>query len=140
MGSLNKVMLIGNLGDDPKLRELEGGGKVCNFTVATNERFKDRSGEMQEKVEWHRCVAWNKTADVIDGYLRKGSPVFIEGKLQTRKYDKDGQTHYATEVYVLNVQFLAKKPDGGESTHRERPAETRTDYGSPLGADDDIPF
>ncbi len=102
-GSVNKVILVGNLGRDPEVRAMQSGDKVCNLSVATSERWKDRnSGEMQEKTEWHRVVVFDqKLADVAEKYLRKGSKVFLEGQLQTRKWtDQSGVEKYTTEVVL----------------------------------------
>lgn len=134
MGSLNKVFLIGRLGKDPELRDA-GASTVCNFTLATDERVKGADGQYESRPEWHRCTAWNKTADLVAKHLKKGSLVHVEGKLQTRKYEKDGQTHYATEVIVFLVQFLDSRK-GDDSS----PAQARDDFESPAGVDDDIPF
>ncbi|MXW92846.1 MAG: single-stranded DNA-binding protein, partial [Rhodospirillaceae bacterium] len=102
-GSVNKVILIGNLGRDPEVRTMQSGDKVANFSVATSERWKDRnSGEMQERTEWHRVVIFGRTAEIAEQYLRKGSKVYIEGQLQTRKWEDNqtGQERYTTEVVI----------------------------------------
>jgi len=119
-GSVNKVILVGNLGRDPEVRTMQNGGKVCNLSVATSERWRDRnSGEMQEKTEWHRVVVFDeKIADVCEKYLRKGSKVFLEGQLQTRKWtDQAGQEKYTTEVVLQrfrsNLVMLDGRGEGG---------------------------
>ena len=116
-GSLNKVMLIGRLGKDPELRQSNSGTSVVNFTMATSERYKEQgASEWTEKTEWHRCVCFGSRAEVIAKYLKKGSPVYVEGGLQTRSWDdKDGQKKYSTEVVVRDFQFLDGPGDRGGS-------------------------
>lgn len=108
---INKVTLIGNLGKDPECKVLESGQMVASFPVATTEKWKDKNGEIQEATEWHNCNAWGKQAEVIEKYLKKGSKVFIEGKIKTRTYEKDGQTRYATDIQIKEFQFLDSKKD-----------------------------
>ena len=110
-GSLNKVMIIGNLGKDPEVRMIPNGDKVVNFSVATTERFKDAAGVKKEKTEWHKIVLWRGLAEIAEKYLRKGSTVYIEGKLTTRKWEKDGVTHYSTDVVGETLQMLGGKQD-----------------------------
>lgn len=119
-GSVNKVILVGNLGRDPEIRTMQNGGKVCNMSVATSERWRDRNtGEMQERTEWHRVVVFDeKIADVCERYLRKGSKVYLEGQLQTRKWtDQSGQEKYTTEVVLQrfrsNLVMLDGRGEGG---------------------------
>lgn len=119
-GSVNKVILIGNLGRDPEVRTMQSGDKVANFSVATSERWKDRnSGEMQERTEWHRVVIFGRTAEIAEQYLRKGSKVYIEGQLQTRKWEDNqtGQERYTTEVVIRpyrgEMTMLDSRRDGG---------------------------
>ena len=116
--SLNKVMLIGNVGRDPEVRYLDGnnpnGGstKVAQFTVATTERYRDRNGELRENTEWHNIVAWRNSADVAEKFIRKGTQVYIEGKLRTRSWtDQSGNKRFTTEVAVDNLQLLGKRSD-----------------------------
>lgn len=114
-GSVNKVILIGNLGRDPEIRNMQNGGKVCNLNIATSERWRDRnSGEMQERTEWHRVVIFNeKLAEVAEKYLRKGSKVYVEGQLQTRKWqDQSGQDKYSTEVVLQRFRGELTMLDG----------------------------
>ena len=112
-GSINKVILIGNLGADPDSRYTQGGMAVTRLSVATGERFKNRDGNMEEKTEWHRVVTFNKTAENCAKFLRKGSKIYIEGRIQTRKYEaKDGSTRYTTEVVANNVTFLDRSGAG----------------------------
>lgn len=122
-GSLNKVMLIGHLGKDPELRYTQPGTPVANFNVATSEKFKGQDGQWQEKTEWHRVIAFGKTGEAIAQYLAKGSPVFVEGKLQTRKWTaNNGQDRFTTEIVALHVQFLGSKTQGqqGPSQGQQR--------------------
>ena len=114
--NVNKVILVGNITRDPELKALPSGQSVCSFSMATNEVFKDASGQKQERTEFHNVVAWGKTAENIAQYMKKGSQIYIEGKLQTRSWDdKDsGKKMYRTEINALNVQFGAK-PNGGRS-------------------------
>lgn len=112
---INKVILIGNLGADPDIKRIQDGTPVATFSVATSDRWKDKDGQMQEQTEWHRIVAWRRLAEVCGEYLHKGSKVYIEGKLQTRKWqDKDGHDRWTTEVIARDVQFLT--PKGGDSS------------------------
>lgn len=134
MRGVNKAILIGNLGDDPELRYMENGNAVANITVATNESWMDKkSGERVEKTEWHRVVFFTRLAEVVGEYLRKGSPIYVEGKIQTRKWqDKEGQDRYTTEIVASEMQML-----GGGSKHRESVAPERPPVGE---AEDNIPF
>ncbi|NTV61277.1 MAG: single-stranded DNA-binding protein [Chlorobiaceae bacterium] len=110
---LNKVMLIGHLGSDPELRTTNSGQSVVNFTVATNENFKDSSGNLQERTEWHRIVVWGKLAEICSQYLKKGRQVYLEGRLQTRSWDdtKSGEKKYATEIVCTDMQMLGGQRD-----------------------------
>ena len=129
--SLNKVMLIGNVGKDPEVRYLEGNGangantKVATFPLATSERYKDRNGEVRENTEWHNIVAWRQPADIAEKYVRKGTQLYIEGRLRTRSFTgADGVKKYTTEITVDTLQLLGKRegaPEGGDS------------YGAPSG-------
>jgi single-strand DNA-binding protein len=111
MGNLNKVILIGRLGQDPEIRATPAGKTVVNVSLATTEYYKDQSGNKQEKTEWHRLVIWGKTGDIVANYSKKGSQIFAEGSLQTRDWqDKDGNKRYTTEVVVRSVQLLDSKP------------------------------
>jgi single-strand DNA-binding protein len=142
--SLNKVMLIGNVGKDPEVRYLDGnnpnGGstKVATFTLATTERYRDRNGELRENTEWHNIVAWRNSADVAEKYIRKGTQLYIEGKLRTRSWtDQTGNKRYTTEITVDNLQLLGRKSDnpgaqdGGQAqggSQAQRPAYTQPQY------------
>jgi single-strand DNA-binding protein len=116
MAGLNKVILIGNLGRDPEIRYTQQGLAVVNFPIATTEVWTDRNtGERQEKTEWHRIVVFGKQAETCEKYLSKGRQVYLEGRLQTRSWEKEGQTQYTTEIVVSNVIFLGSRDGGGQS-------------------------
>ncbi|RZK16376.1 MAG: single-stranded DNA-binding protein [Hymenobacter sp.] len=114
MAGVNKVILVGNLGKDPEVRHLEGGNSVANFTLATNEYYKDKQGARVERTEWHNISAWRGLAELAEKYLKKGSQVYVEGKLRTRQYqDKDQQTRYITEIVAEEISLLGGRPGGG---------------------------
>src|SRR5512137_55283 len=114
MASLNKVMLIGNLGKDPEVRYTTSGQGVASFSLATTEKYKNKSGEWEEKTEWHNIVLWGKLAEIAKDYLSKGKTAYIEGRLQTRKWqDKDGRDRYTTEIVGDRLQLLSPKGGGG---------------------------
>jgi single-strand DNA-binding protein len=122
---LNKVMLIGNLGNDPELKVTASGQSRGTFTVATSESFKDSNGNLQERVEWHRIVVWGKLAEICNQYLKKGRQVYIEGRLQTRSWDdsKSGEKKYATEIVCTDMQMLGgPREQGGGQGYGENPA------------------
>lgn len=162
--SLNKVMLIGNLGSDPEVRTVTGGNKVATFSLATSRSWNSQSGEKQEKTEWHRCVAWNVKgtglADVVEKYCKKGDRIFVEGRIEYRQWqDKENQTRYSTEINVREMLMLGGGSGGGrtgdfdgESSGRSRApagATAKTGSGGPEfedfpaaleDTDDDLPF
>ncbi len=114
---VNKVILIGHLGQDPELRYTGSGTAVCNIRLATNESYKDSNGELVERTEWHTVVAWARLAEICGEYLKKGSQVYFEGSLQTRTWeDRDGNTRYSTEVKAQEMQMLDSKGSGGSSS------------------------
>ena len=114
MAGVNKVILVGNLGKDPEVRHLEGGNSVANFTLATNEYYKDKQGARVERTEWHNISAWRGLAELAEKYLKKGTQVYVEGKLRTRQYqDKDHQTRYITEIIAEEISLLGGRPGGG---------------------------
>ena len=127
--SLNKVMLIGNVGRDPEVRYLDGNSgnaKVATFTLATTERYRDRNGETRENTEWHNIVAWRGNADVAERFIRQGTQLFIEGRIRTRSWDdQTGNKRYTTEIIVDNLQLLGKKSDnpGGQQGGYQAPAQ-----------------
>ena len=116
MASVNKVILVGNLGRDPEVRYMPNGEAVANFSIATTENWKDKSGVKQEKTEWHNIVMYRKLAEIAGEYLKKGRPVYVEGRLQTRKWEKDGVTRYSTEIIADSMQMLGGKDSGGSNT------------------------
>ena len=137
MASVNKVILIGNLGRDPELRYTKDGKAVANFTVATNDRWRDREGNSQERTEWHRIVVWDKQAESCAQYLQKGRSVYIEGRLQTREWeDKEGQKRQTTEIVAQQVTFLGSRDAGARSA--SAPAQPGPEPAPAEG--DDIPF
>ena len=162
---VNKVILVGNLGADPEVRYMPNGGAVANITVATTESWKDKqSGENQEKTEWHRVVFFARLAEIVGEYLKKGSQIYVEGRLQTRKWqDKGGQDRYTTEIVANEMQMLGSKgggggnagggsnfgggqPSGGNAPSASSGGAASSGGGSPAGGgsfddfDDDIPF
>ncbi len=115
MASLNKAMIIGNLGKDPEIRATPSGQSVATFSLATSEKFKNKSGELEERTEWHNIVLWGKLADIAGQYLTKGKSVFIEGRIHTRKWEgKDGHDRYTTEIVGDKIQMLGGKGDIGK--------------------------
>ena len=139
--SFNKVILEGNLGKDPETRYTQGGDAVCNFSIATTERWT-KDGEKKEKTEWHNIVIFGKLAEIAEKYLRKGFRVLLEGKLQTRKWEKDGVTRYTTEVVVSQVDLIDFPDDGERAEPVAKPA-AKPKAAKPKGGDeldDDIPF
>lgn len=116
--SLNKVMLIGNVGKDPEVRHLESGATTASFTLATTERYKDKNGETKDQTEWHNIVCWRALADLVEKYVRKGSQLYIEGRIRTRSYtDRDGNTRYITEITADNLQMLGRKESGTSTSY-----------------------
>lgn len=128
---LNKVQLYGNLTRDPEVKALPSGQQVANFAIATNRSYKDKNGARQEQTEFHNVVAFGRTAEVIGQYLRKGRPIYVEGRIQTRSWDKDGQKQYRTEIIVENFQFGADggRADGGSRPAAQAPAGDEMDMG-----------
>lgn len=117
MASVNKVILVGNLGRDPEVRFMPNGEAVCNFSIATTENWKDKSGVKQEKTEWHNIVMYRKLAEIAGEYLKKGRPVYVEGRLQTRKWEKDGVTRYSTEIIADSMQMLGSREGGTNASY-----------------------
>ena len=134
MAGINKVILIGNLGKDPELRYTPNSQAVATFSLATTEKWKDKEGKFQEKTEWHNIVAWGKQAEICKEYLKKGSPVYVEGRIQHRSYDdKEGNKKYITEIVARSVQMLGRK---GEA--KEEPVSQ--DLESSAAEEEDLPF
>ncbi|HEX9023897.1 MAG TPA: single-stranded DNA-binding protein [Geobacteraceae bacterium] len=142
MASLNKVMLIGNLGKDPEVRYTGSGTAVASFSLATSERFKNKNGEWEDRTEWHNITLWGRLAEIAGEYLAKGRTVFIEGRLQTRKWqDRDGRDRYTTEVVGDKMQILSAKGEGGRQGAGRPEAQEAPPYEEPaFNPDDDIPF
>ncbi len=158
MASVNKVILIGNLGRDPEVRYLPSGDAVANLNLATTEKWKDKNGDQQEQTEWHRVAFFGRQAEICGEYLRKGSQVYIEGRLQTRKWtDKDGNERYTTEIRGDRMQMLGGRGAGGgaepparDAAREPEPSASAPPSGKPAGGskkpanfddlDDDIPF
>ncbi|URI08953.1 single-stranded DNA-binding protein [Aquincola tertiaricarbonis] len=166
--TVNRVLLIGNLGRDPELKYFDDGSAVCNFSIATSRTWKSRDGEKQEETEWHRIAVFGKLAEVCGEYLKKGRTVYIEGRLRTRQYEKDGATHYTTEIVAEEVKFLGGRRDdegggdgeqqrgggggqqrggyGQQRQQQQRPAPQQRQQSAPKSntgfddMDDDIPF
>ena len=139
---INKVILVGNCGSDPETRYMPSGGAVTNITVATSETWKDKqSGEKIEKTEWHRCVFFNKLAEIAGQYLNKGSKIYLEGSLRTRQWEKDGIKRYATEIVVYDMQMLDSKPEGSTAPAPEsQGAMNNADGDDFFDEDTEIPF
>ena len=155
MASINKVILIGNLGKDPETRYLPNGDAVTNITLATTETWKDKSGEKQEKTEWHRVTFYRKLAEIAGEYLKKGRPVYVEGRLETRKWtDKAGVDRYTTEIIASDMKMLGSKPGSGSfevvdkddsksdgaPAAKAKPAAASKSGSGFDDMDDDIPF
>jgi len=143
MASLNKVMLIGNLGKDPEVRYTGAGTAVASFSLATSEKFKNKNGEWEERTEWHNITLWARLAQIAGEYLAKGKTVYIEGRLQTRKWqDRDGKDRYTTEIVGEKMQMLSGKGEGGGRPAAGRPeSQEAPSYEEPaFNPDDDIPF
>jgi single-strand DNA-binding protein len=144
MGSVNKVILVGNLGRDAELRYTPGGAPVATLNLATTEMWNDKAGQRQEKTEWHRVVLWGKTAESLNEYLTKGKQIYVEGRLQTRQWDdKDGNKRYTTEIRGDRVVLLGGGGGGGGARQQPRSASAPDEHmGEPVSelTDDDIPF
>lgn len=164
MASVNKVILVGNLGRDPEVRYMPNGEAVANFSIATTDSWKDKSGVKQEKTEWHNIVMYRRLAEIAGEYLKKGRPVYVEGRLQTRKWEKDGVTRYSTEIIADQMQMLGSGREGGSASYdgemdqsggmdnynqapvRSAPQQQAPAMSKPAGGnnfddfDDDIPF
>jgi single-strand DNA-binding protein len=152
--SVNKVILLGNVGKDPEIRSTGGGTMVANFTLATSDRYQDAQGNWQDKTEWHNLVAFKRTAEIVRDYVKKGSKLYIEGKIQTRNWDdkETGKKVYRTEILVNDLSLLSGREEGGGAGGYSRPASSAGsfDQRQPAGqddvsqsaeiSDDDIPF
>lgn len=142
--SVNKVILVGNVGKDPEVRYLDSGVAVCNFSLATSESYTNKNGEKVTQTEWHNIVLWRKLAEIAETYVKKGMQLYIEGRIRTRSWeDQDGNKRYTTEIYGDNMQMLGRKSDneqasqssGSETPKTETPAENKAEEET-----DDLPF
>lgn len=147
MASVNKVILVGNLGKDPEVRYMPNGEAVANFSIATTDSWKDKEGQKQERTEWHNIVMYRRLAEIAGEYLKKGRPVYVEGRLQTRQWEKDGVTRYTTEIIADSMQMLGGGKAEGEHGNPQRqdskPNEQEDEPYAPKNFEDfdpDIPF
>lgn len=145
MASVNKVILVGNLGRDPEIRYLPSGEPVANITVATSSKYKNKAGEVVEETEWHRVTFFGKLAEIVGQYLKKGRSVYVEGRIKTRKYtDKDGVEKYATDIIANEMQMLGTlggREGGDEGGHEGNPArQAPPPAGGFADGDDDLPY
>ena len=142
--SVNKVILLGNIGKDPDCKTLPSGGTVANFSLATSDRFKDKSGNQQEVTEWHNLTAYGKLAEIVQMYAKKGQKIYAEGKIKTRSWDKDGAKQYRTEIILSEISLLSGKGDGGDHAQLSGNSGGFTDANKGQAFDDDdgtgIPF
>jgi single-strand DNA-binding protein len=141
--SVNKVILVGNIGQDPEVKFTPSGVALAKFSLATNERFKDKSGEWQDRTEWHNVVAWQRLAEIVGEYVRKGAKLYIEGKLQTSNWEdrNTGEKKYRTEIVARDIVLMGLR-DGGEAERREAAADEREPVhaGADEITDQDVPF
>jgi single-strand DNA-binding protein len=148
--SVNKVILVGNVGKDPEVKFLPSGQPVANFTLATSDRTKDKQGEWQDRTEWHNLTAYQRTAEIIRDYVKKGSKIYVEGRIQTRSWDDQasGQKRYRTEIIVNDLVLLSGRGEGemgggsrsSGSSYDQRPPAHQDDFAGTEITDDDIPF
>ncbi len=141
--SVNRVILVGNVGKEPETRYLDSGVALCKFPLATNEKYKNRSGENVKNTEWHNIILWRKLAEIAEKYVKKGDLLYLEGKIRTRSYDdKEGNKRYITEVIVDNMQMLGKKQTGeGAESYQEEMEESAPQFDQEADNEtDDLPF
>lgn len=139
--SVNKVILIGTLGGDPDVKWLDGGKCMAKLSVATNENWKDKvTGEKKQDTQWHKIVLFGKIAEIADNYLNKGSKIYLEGQIKTRKYDKDGEDRYITEILGQQIQFLDTKNGGNKGDFSKPESKPSQENNSEYEFNDDIPF
>jgi single-strand DNA-binding protein len=140
MAGVNKAIVVGHLGADPEVRFTASGQCVCNFNLATSERWKDKEGNPQDRTEWHRIVAWGKLGEICKEYLSKGRQAYVEGRIQTRQWeDKDGHKRYTTEIVAQNIQFLGG-PGQQSTASSSGPSSDNAPLPDSIAGDDDIPF
>ena len=145
MAGVNKVILIGNLGRDPEVRHLESGASVANFPIATTESYKDKNGNRQDQTEWHNIVLWRGLAEIAEKYLKKGSQIYIEGKLRSRSWeDKEGNTRYITEVVGDSMTMLGGRSENNTSSQAQESKAEKVSQETPISSsddeNDDLPF
>lgn len=142
MAGINKVILLGNLGKDPEVRYLEGGTAVANFTLATSENYKDKvTGEKKTITEWHNVVVWRGLAEIAEKYLKKGSQIYVEGKLRSRQWqDKDGINRYTTEIIGDTMQMIGRKDDNVSGSTNQTSSTSSPDIEQDKNMEDDLPF
>jgi len=141
MAGVNKVILIGHLGKDPEVRHLENGTAVANFTLATSESYKDKQGNRIDQTEWHNVVVWRGLAEVAEKFLKKGSQVYVEGKLRTRSWeDQTGNKRYTTEIVADNFTMLSKRDENNQAPASQTPPPTTVQNSAPVDEADDLPF
>lgn len=139
--SVNKVILVGNVGKDPEVRYLESGAPVCNFSLATKEVYNNKNGEKVTNTEWHNIVMWRGLAEVAQKYVKKGSLIYIEGKIRTRSWDdKDGNKKYTTEIVADNMQLLGKRPEDGQTGSPDNKSVAEPESFIASEPTDDLPF
>lgn len=134
MAGVNKVILVGNLGKDPEVRHLEGDKVIAKFPLATSESYKDKSGNRMEQTEWHNIVVWKGLAEIAEKYLKKGTTIYLEGKIRTRNYEKDGVKHYTTEIVGDSFTILSKRENNSSAADDSASSET------PAAGTDGLPF
>ncbi len=141
MAGVNKVILLGNLGKDPEIRTLESGVKLARFPLATNEYYKGKDGELVERTEWHNVILWHQRAELAEKFLKKGSQVYIEGRLQTRQWDdKEGNKRYTTEIIGDVMNFVGGKPGGDSGSQKEQSPMMQSKDADMPPEEDDLPF
>ena len=141
MAGVNKVILVGNLGKDPEIWTFEDGTKKASFSLATTESYKDKMGNKVDQTEWHNVVLWRGLAGVAEQYLKKGSSIYVEGKIRSRSYqDKEGVTKYVTEIFGDNMTMLGSRSDGGNSVSQSAPTQQATSPATEQSEADDLPF
>ncbi len=141
--SINKVILVGNVGQDPEIRYIDSNVAVANFSLATTERgYKTQGGkEIPDRTEWHNIVAWRGLATLAENYIRKGTQLYVEGKIRTRSWEKDGVKRYTTEIFADTIQLLGKRTDNVEPLAATKPTETNSETSiNPTDEEDDLPF
>ena len=134
---INKTILVGRLGRDPETRFTGGGTAVANFSMATDESYKDKNGERQKRTKWHKIIVWGKQAEIAQKYLKKGALIFVEGRIQSREWEKDGEKHRSFEIVANNFRMLEGKKDGDKNGDKDLSEEAQAAFAA---TDEDIPF